>query len=85
MKDFESLRIERADNGFTLSVHYPSKPSKDTKKGYISGYVEPDKTVHESAESVLGEVKKLLSGGKPMSKKKSGMMNQISSAMADKY
>lgn len=79
--NFDSLRIERADNGFTVSVHYEQPMSS---KG-PSRYIEPDKTVHESAESVLATVKSLIGGGKSMSKKKTAVMNKIAEATTSKY
>lgn len=42
--NLESVRIERADNGYTLTTHYKHKPSNING---TSRYIEPDKTVQK--------------------------------------
>ena len=65
-RDIESIRIEKANNGYTVRTSYTRDP-KDS-------YEEPEMTVHESSDGVLGMVKGLLTG-KVKSPKAHKMLN----------
>lgn len=56
------LTVEPAENGFTVEKSYEPGPEER--------YMEPERTVHESIEGVLGCVKDCLANGKTKKGKK---------------
>lgn len=55
MRYVQAITVESARNGFMVRC---SKKPKKSKNGY--DYPEPDTTVHESADSALAQVRKLM-------------------------
>ena len=53
--EIESVNIERADNGFSVRVHRRVKPELIHKFETL-GYMDAEKTVHESVESMMDQV-----------------------------
>lgn len=48
--ELESIRIEKASNGFTVFCSHKPKPSK-SKDGGLIGYVEPEKYVFSGKDA----------------------------------
>lgn len=59
--DFESMHIEKADNGFTVSTRHKQKPGK---KGEAQPYDEGKKHVFTHADHVSDHVRHTLGGKK---------------------
>ena len=56
--DLRSIRITKAENGFSISCDYEPKPGK---KNEPSPYIPPEEYVFETSESVSSFVKEMLS------------------------
>ncbi|MCH7909733.1 MAG: hypothetical protein IIB38_08965, partial [Candidatus Hydrogenedentes bacterium] len=66
----ESINIEKAENGFTVSCCYREEP-KNRKKGEEtgpSGYIEPKKHIFRTADEVSKFVNEELGGSTPLDK-----------------
>ena len=60
-ENFRCIRIEKAKNGFTVTVEKDPEISKKGELAYASSYEKP--TVHEDADSLLTYLKRCIGGG----------------------
>lgn len=56
--EIESVRVERADNGFTVHTHRRVKKSL-IHKFETMGYMEPERSVFESTDAMLEHIGKV--------------------------
>lgn len=63
-EEFDSIRIESAENGFMVSCQYaPQKPKKGKKgEAQMPTWQEPERYVYESSAEVLKKVGQALGG-----------------------